>query len=290
MLMQPVTLCRFTAPSHADVRVGLVEGNSVRDLTAVGVHRLHELLELEDLAEHLVRAHQATLPEWSLHQVRLVTPVESQEIWAAGVTYLRSKQARMEESDFSARAYDHVYEAARPEIFFKSVPEKVVSPGEPVGIRRDARWNVPEPELTLVINSSGSLVGFTIGNDMSSRDIEGENLLYLPQAKIYARSCAIGPWVVVGAREHDVRQWTIRLEIDRAGETVFAGETGVDQIKRTFGELIDYLFQSQLFPRGAMLLTGAGIVPPDSFTLAAGDRVRITISGIGTLENPVTVV
>jgi 2-dehydro-3-deoxy-D-arabinonate dehydratase len=216
--------------------------------------------------------------------------VESQEVWAAGVTYLRSKQARMEESDFSARAYDHVYEAARPEIFFKSVPEKVVSPGEPVGIRRDARWNVPEPELTLVINSSGSLVGFTIGNDMSSRDIEGENLLYLPQAKIYTGSCAIGPWVVVGASEADVRQWTIELEIRRAGAVVFAGETGVDRIKRAFGELVDYLFRSQAFPRGAMLLTGAGIVPPDAFTLGEGDRVRIAISGIGALENPVTVV
>ena len=290
MLKQPVTLCRFTSPSHADVHVGLVDGDSVRDLTAAGVQRLDQLLAREDLADHLARAQQARLPEWSLQQLRLVTPVESQEIWAAGVTYLRSKQARMEESDFSARAYDQVYEAARPEIFFKAVPDKVVSPGEPVGIRRDARWNVPEPELTLVINSSGSLVGFTIGNDMSSRDIEGENLLYLPQAKIYARSCAIGPWVVVGAREDDVRQWTIQLDIQRAGESVFAGQTSVDQIKRPFGELIDYLFRSQIFPHGAMLLTGAGIVPPEAFTLAEGDRVRITISGIGTLENPVTVV
>ena len=290
MLKQPVTLCRFTSPSHADVHVGLVDGDSVRDLTPAGVQRLDQLLAREDLADHLARAQQARLPEWSLQQLRLVTPVESQEIWAAGVTYLRSKQARMEESDFSARAYDHVYEAARPEIFFKAVPDKVVSPGEPVGIRRDARWNVPEPELTLVINSSGSLVGFTIGNDMSSRDIEGENLLYLPQAKIYARSCAIGPWVVVGAREDDVRQWTIQLDIQRAGESVFAGQTSVDQIKRPFGELIDYLFRSQIFPHGAMLLTGAGIVPPEAFTLAEGDRVRITISGIGTLENPVTVV
>jgi 2-dehydro-3-deoxy-D-arabinonate dehydratase len=290
MLKQPVTLCRFTSPSHADVHVGLVDGDSVRDLTPAGVQRLDQLLAREDLAGHLARAQQARLPEWSLQQLRLVTPVESQEIWAAGVTYLRSKQARMEESDFSARAYDHVYEAARPEIFFKAVPDKVVSPGEPVGIRRDARWNVPEPELTLVISSSGSLVGFTIGNDMSSRDIEGENLLYLPQAKIYARSCAIGPWVVVGAREEDVRQWTIHLDIQRAGESVFAGRTSVDQIKRTFAELIDYLFRSQTFPHGAMLLTGAGIVPPEAFTLAEGDRVRITISGIGTLENPVTVV
>jgi len=290
MIVKPATLCRFTTAPHADVRIGLVDGGSVHDLTAAGVHRLDQLLERNDLAEELGRARRAALPVWPLEQVRLLTPVESQEVWAAGVTYLRSKQARMEESDFSARAYDHVYEAARPEIFFKSVPEKVVSPGDAVGIRRDARWNVPEPELTLVISSSGSVVGFTIGNDMSSRDIEGENLLYLPQAKIYAQSCAVGPWVVAGAGEDDARKWTIQLEIHRGDKTVFAGETRVDQIKRTFDELVEYLFRSQAFPRGAMLLTGAGIVPPDLFTLADGDRVRITISGIGTLENPVAVV
>src|SRR6188768_2363384 len=290
MMNQPRVLCRFLASPDSDVRVGLVDGDSVRDLTTAGVHRLQDLLEREDLDAQLARARREALTVWPLERVQLLTPVESQEVWAAGVTYLRSKQARMEESDFSARAYDHVYEAARPEIFFKAVPEKVVSPGEAVGIRRDARWNVPEPELALVMNSSGALVGFTIGNDMSSRDIEGENLLYLPQAKIYSGSCAIGPWIVVGAEEHDVRQWGIRLEIDRGGQVVFAGDTCVDQIKRPFGELVEYLFRSQTFPRGAMLLTGAGIVPPDSFTLAEGDRVRITISGIGTLENPVRVV
>jgi 2-dehydro-3-deoxy-D-arabinonate dehydratase len=290
MVISPAALCRFIAAPDPDVRVGLVDGEVVRDLTPAGVHRLDDLLERLDIHEQLARARRAGLPEWPLGEVRLLTPVESQEIWAAGVTYLRSKHARMEESDFSSRAYDHVYEAARPELFFKAVPEKVVSPGEAVGIRRDARWNVPEPELTLVINSSQSIVGFTIGNDMSSRDLEGENLLYLPQAKIYAGSCAIGPWVVVGTDEPDARQWAIHLEIFRGGETVFAGETRVDQIKRTFTELVDYLFRSQVFPRGAMLLTGAGIVPPDAFTLAERDRVSITISGIGTLENPVRVV
>src|SRR5512144_1296056 len=201
MVIPPAALCRFIAAPIPDVRVGLVDGEVVRDLTPAGVRRLDDLLEGVDLHEQLARARRAGLPERPLDEVRLLTPVESQEIWAAGVTYLRSKQARMEESDFSSRAYDHVYEAARPEIFFKAVPEKVVSSGAAVGIRRDARWNVPEPELTLVINSSGALVGFTIGNDMSSRDIEGENLLYLPQAKIYTGSCAIGPWVVVGAVE-----------------------------------------------------------------------------------------
>ena len=165
----------------------------------------------------------------------------------------------------------------RPEIFFKSLPEKVVSPGEAVGIRSDARWNVPEPELALVINSSGKIVGFSIGNDMSSRDIEGENLLYLPQAKIYTGSCAVGPWIVVGHTEVEARQWSIQLEIRRGGTPVFAGETRVGQIKRSFDELVDYLFRSQHFPNGAVLLTGAGVVPPDSFTLEADDHVRITI-------------
>jgi len=284
-------LCRFTAGNGADVRIGLVgDAGTVCDLTAAGVHRLDDLLERSDLGNAFESLTRHALPEHGLDEVRLLTPVESQEVWAAGVTYLRSKQARMEESDFSARAYDHVYEAARPEIFFKSLPHKVVASGEAVGIRRDAHWSVPEPELALVMNAAGRIVGFSIGNDMSSRDIEGENLLYLPQAKIYDRSCAIGPWIVVGPTEEEARQWTVRLEIRRDEAVVFDGATRVDQLKRTFTELVGHLFRSQSFPTGAVLLTGAGIVPHDSFTLNAGDCVRITISGIGTLENPVTVV
>jgi len=290
MTMQKATLCRFTAGPDLEARVGLVEDGSVRDLTTVGVRRLDDLLERLDRAELLAAARRASLPEWPLDGVRLLTPVESQEVWAAGVTYLRSKQARMDESDFSARAYDHVYEAPRPEIFFKSPPHKVVASGDAVGIRQDARWSVPEPELALVMNSTGRVVGYSIGNDMSSRDIEGENLLYLPQAKIYSRSCAIGPWIIVGPTEQDARDWTVQLQIRRNGATAFDGETRVDQLKRTFGELVEHLFRSQVFPTGAVLLTGAGIVPDDTFTLNAGDTVRITISGIGTLENPVVVV
>jgi len=260
------------------------------DLTSAGVQSIKELVERADLTGELLRLSSAVNTQHPVDRVRLLTPVESQEVWAAGVTYLRSKQARMVESEFSASAYDRVYDAVRPEIFFKSMPEKVVSPNEAVGIRQDAKWNVPEPELALVLNSAGKLVGFTIGNDMSSRDIEGENLLYLPQAKIYTGSCAVGPWVVVGVTEEDVRQWTIHLEIRRNGGSVFEGEVRVDQIKRGFSELAEYLFRSQKFPSGAVLLTGAGIVPDDTFTLAANDVVRITISGIGTLENPVAVV
>ena len=225
-----------------------------------------------------------------LADIVLLPPVERQEVWAAGVTYLRSKTARMEESDFSATAYDRVYEAARPEIFFKAVAEKVVGPGDGVGIRGDARWNVPEPELALVMNARGDIVGCTIGNDMSSRDIEGENLLYLPQAKVYDRSCGLGPWIVLGCDEAEARGWTVSITIDRAGREVFSGRTRIDQIKRSFAELAGYLWRSQSFPHGAVLLTGTGVVPDESFTLAAADRVSITIDGIGTLDNPVVVV
>ncbi len=268
----------------------LADDATVLDLSAEGIDRLTSLFEFEGLASQVGALAGQNLPRIALRDVTLLSPVERQEVWAVGVTYLRSKKARMEESDFSATAYDRVYEAARPELFFKAMPEKVVGPGEAVGIRRDATWNVPEPELALVINSRGHIVGFTIGNDMSSRDIEGENLLYLPQAKIYERSCALGPCVTVGAGEPEARTWGIRLEIQREDQIVFHGETSVAQIKRTFAELVEYLFRSQKFPHGAVLLTGTGIVPPDGFTLAAGDRVRIRISGIGTLENPVAIV
>lgn len=289
--MSSMKLCRFEHGSATDIRIGLIQSDqTVIDLSGAGVQSMKELLERPDLADELSRIANYGLAKYPLATFRMLTPVEDQEVWAAGVTYLRSKEARMVESEFSANAYDRVYDAVRPEIFFKSMPQKVVSPGEPVGIRRDARWNVPEPELALVMNSSGRIVGFTIGNDMSSRDIEGENLLYLPQAKIYTGSCALGPWIVVGLTEEDARQWTIHLEIRRGGKPVFTGETRTDKIKRRFDELVDYLFRSQSFPNGAVLLTGAGIVPPDSFTLDAHDSVRITISGIGTLENPVAVV
>ncbi len=280
-------LCRFET-SGPEVRLGLItDGATVVDLSAAGIASLTSLFEapavqLADLAKQNVRH--------ALQDARLLTPVEQQEVWAVGVTYLRSKKARMEESDFSATAYDKVYDAPRPELFFKSMPEKVVGPGEPVGIRSDAKWNVPEPELAFVINSRGSIVGFTIGNDMSSRDIEGENLLYLPQAKIYERSCAVGPVVVVGATEAEARTWSIQIGIERKGVRVFEGETSVGQIKRNFTELAEYLFRCQKFPNGAVLLTGTGIVPPDTFTLQAGDKISISISGIGRLENTVVAV
>src|SRR5437870_4457053 len=281
-------LCRFQNRQQ-QTRVGLLVENAVLlDLSAGGIDQMVTLLETEVLDAELTRLAGQKLPRLSLEEVRLLAPVERQEVWAVGVTYLRSKKARMDESDFSATAYDRVYEAARPELFFKSLPEKVVSPGEAVGIRKDARWNVPEPELALVINSRGQIVGYTIGNDMSSRDIEGENLLYLPQAKVYDRSCAVGPCLRVGVTEAEARTWKIQLRIQRNGEAVFQGETSVSQIKRSFEHLAKFLFRSQTFPHGAVLLTGTGIVPPDSFTLQPNDTIRIEIDGIGVLENFVT--
>ena len=283
-------ICRFTS-KHGELCVGLVaESSAVLDLTPAGITRLHPLLEADDPIAKLSEMARQDLPRIELSEVRLCAPVEQQEVWAAGVTYLRSKTARMEESDFSATAYDRVYAAERPEIFFKSLAEKVVAPGEPVGIRRDARWSVPEPELALVLNSRGSIVGYTIGNDMSSRDIEGENLLYLPQAKIYKGSCALGPWITLGTPETTARAWTIAIEIRRGGQSIFKGETSVGQIKRRFEELAEFLFRSQSFPHGAVLLTGTGVVPPDNFTLQEQDVVRIEISGIGPLQNPVIAV
>lgn len=286
-------LCRFKNKEnqpHA-TRIGLVnEDSTVADLTAAGIEKLTRLLEAEDPVALVGQLAKLNLPRLPLADIQLLAPVGWHEVWAAGVTYLRSKTARMEESDFSASAYDKVYAAERPEIFFKSLPHKVVAPGDAVGIRRDAKWNVPEPELALVMNSRGKIVGHTIGNDMSSRDIEGENLLYLPQAKVYDRSCALGPWIQLGASESEAREWKIKLAINRSGQAVFAGETSVGQIKRGFGDLAEYLFRSQKFPHGAILLTGTGVVPPDTFTLQENDSIEIEISGIGLLKNSVVVV
>ena len=215
-------------------------------------------------------------------------PLVSQEVWAAGVTYYRSRTARMEESKDAGGGsfYDRVYEADRPELFFKATPHRVVGPGGPVRIRSDSRWNVPEPELTLAINAHGAIFGYTIGNDMSSRDIEGENPLYLPQAKVYAGSAALGPCLVID-RALPGPDATIAIEIRRAGMRVFDGQTTVGQIKRPLPSLADWLFRDNSFPDGCYLMTGTGIVPPDAFTLVAGDEIRITLEPVGTLVNTV---
>jgi 2-dehydro-3-deoxy-D-arabinonate dehydratase len=219
---------------------------------------------------------------------RIQAPIVSQEIWAAGVTYLRSKVARMEESKVSGGAdfYAKVYDAERPELFFKSTAQRCSGPGEPVFIRSDSHWNVPEPELTLFANREGKIVGYTIGNDMSSRDIEGENPLYLPQAKCYERAAAIGPclWIPEAPIDPDTR---IHMEIHRKDETVFSGEISINQMKRKHDELIGYLFRAMRFSQGVYLMTGTCLVPPNEFTLQEADLVIMQIDGIGRLENTV---
>jgi 2-dehydro-3-deoxy-D-arabinonate dehydratase len=219
-------------------------------------------------------------------QSLVLAPIVEQEVWAAGVTYFRSRDARIAESKESGGSsfYDRVYSAERPELFFKGAGWRVIAHGGAVRIRSDASWSVPEPELTLVINPSGKLVGYTIGNDMSSRDIEGENPLYLPQAKIYNGSCALGPAVLL-AEEPLPKSTSIEITIQRKTSLVFQGSTTLAEFKRELTQLVEYLFRDQSFPHGVLLMTGTGIVPKDDFTLCSGDVIRITISGIGTLEN-----
>lgn len=218
----------------------------------------------------------------------ILAPVGTQEVWAAGVTYYRSRNARMDESKDAGGGtfYDRVYVAERPELFFKASGRRVIGPGGQVRIRKDATWSVPEPELTLVISSTGVITGYTIGNDMSSRDIEGENPLYLPQAKVYDGSCALGPTLLL-TPEPLPRTTGIQLEVLRGGATAFSGNTTLAELKREPQLLAEYLFRENSFPQGAFLMTGTGIVPGDDFTLAAGDVVRVSIDGIGTLENTV---
>ena len=218
----------------------------------------------------------------------ILAPIVSQEVWAAGVTYFRSRSARIEESKDAGGGdfYDRVYSAERPELFFKATGRRVVGHQSAVRIRSDAKWSVPEPELTLLINPAGEIIGYTIGNDMSSRDIEGENPLYLPQAKVYDGSCALGPCVLID-REPLPTSTPISLEIVRDGRSEFSGATTLAELKRAPATLVEYLFRDNSFPFGAFLMTGTGIVPPNSFTLASGDRIRITIDTIGTLENEV---
>jgi 2-dehydro-3-deoxy-D-arabinonate dehydratase len=249
-----------------------------------------ELINHEELFQYL----RALLNSSELTPVsedfneKILPPIVGQEVWAAGVTYYRSRTARIEESNDAGGGdfYDRVYTAARPELFFKATAHRVAGPGETVRIRSDSNWNVPEPELTLVVTRRGKINGYTIGNDMSSRDIEGENPLYLPQAKVYERSCALGPCVLVTDKALSATT-EIELRIERAGEVVFTGTTTLAQLKRTPESLVEFLYRDNSFPQGCFLLTGTGIVPPDDFTLRTGDRISITIEPIGTLVNTV---
>lgn len=281
-------LVKFTMPGEGE-RMGRLVGDEIVPLasTAGQYQTLTDILEADDPISVIELLADPAAGCISLEAVTLLAPIDQQEVWAAGVTYTRSRTARMEESEGAAACYDKVYTAARPELFFKAMPYRVVGPNQPVRIRNDAVWSVPEPELALVLNSRMRLVGFTIGNDMSSRDIEGENPLYLPQAKVYNQSCALGPCITLEEGMPDLAQIGIHLAVLRKHGIEFEGRTTIGHMHRTFDDLIDYLGRDNTFRYGAMLLTGTGIVPDDDFRLRAGDIINITIDGIGMLVNQV---
>lgn len=297
------TLIRFYHTElDGQARVGLLNDGTVYDISRAvpsvaswmrqsAGRPAEAIADLENLINEA--EHQFPLTDFLMapvsDQPHLLPPVDDQEVWASGVTYERSREARQEESQDGGDIYARVYDAERPEIFFKAQGWRVIGPGGEVGIRSDAVWSVPEPELGVVFNANMEVVGFTAGNDMSSRDIEGANPLYLPQAKVYTASCALGPGIVLNPST-TWPQTTIGLKIERGGAVAFEGEISTARIKRTIDELGRYLGQSYSFPDGVVLLTGTGIVPPSDFTLAAGDVVTVRIDGIGELTNRVKVV
>ena len=244
------------------------------------------LISRDDLSAYLQKQIEKQ-PQVRVMPEHALAPVSSQEVWAAGVTYLRSKTARIDESKTAGGGsfYDRVYEADRPELFFKAAGWRVRGPDDTVRVRRDARWSVPEPEVAICINPHGRILGYTIGNDLSSRDIEGENPLYLPQAKIYDGACALGPAVLI--TQTLPADTTIALRVKRAGQVIFQGETHWQRMKRDPRELVECLYREMSFPHGCVLLTGTGVVPPDDFTLCPGDEIEIDVAGIGQLRNVV---
>ncbi|HTU91356.1 MAG TPA: fumarylacetoacetate hydrolase family protein [Gemmataceae bacterium] len=282
-------LCKVRQTT-GETEVGVVREGRVHFLRrggGDGPNTLSDFLHAADPAA-LVAAHLDANDEGvPLDSVQLLPLLDEQEVWAAGVTYKRSREARERESAGAARFYDLVYNAERPELFLKATPRRVVGPGAAVRIRRDSRWNVPEPELALVVSPQMKIVGYTIGNDMSSRDIEGENPLYLPQAKVYDGSCSLGPVITLASVMPPPERVTIRLTITRGGTGVFEGSTCLSAMKRSFEDLVSWLGRENRFPDGVVLLTGTGIVPPDDFTLQRGDDIAIDITGIGCLRNRV---
>lgn len=287
ILTRKINLLRMKV-YKTDQRILLEEDNQVY----VSTHsHWDSFMNRDDLYQALRQEMAQLAPvgdaDW-LRSQTILAPIGSQEVWAAGVTYLRSRNARMEESQESGGAtfYDKVYDAERPEIFFKATSLRTVGTNDYVRIRKDSTWDVPEPELALYISASGKIVGYTIGNDMSSRSIEGENPLYLPQAKTYDRSAGLGPCVYVSDRPLPPES-RIRMKILRKGEQVFEGETPISQMKRQHTELVEFLFRECSFPQGVILMTGTCIVPDHPFTLQSGDEIRIEIDHIGTLINRV---
>lgn len=266
--------------------VGLLEGQRVIPLST-GHHALSELLHGENPTQSVLELARQAGTTVDLDSIRILAPIDSQEVWGAGVTYERSKQARQEESQQGKSIYDLVYHAPRPELFFKATPGRVVGPDEAIRIRSDSRWCVPEPELAMVVSPRLEHVGFTIGNDVTARDIEGENPLYLPQAKVYDACCALGPAITLTPDMPPLAEIEISMEIDRLGQRIWEGTTAAQRMVRSFRELIDWLGRDNQFPGGVILLTGTGVIPPDDVSLREGDIVRISISGIGTLCNTV---
>jgi 2-dehydro-3-deoxy-D-arabinonate dehydratase len=284
-----VRLCRFVIDDDNEPHFGLALDEGLVDLARVGGPRsLADAMQLPaaELLATLKELGAAGAEKISSDAIRLLAPLDEQEVWAAGVTYLRSRDARMEEST-QRDVYDLVYDADRPEIFFKATPNRVSGPGEPIAIRADSGWDVPEPELVLALNAHGEAIGYTIGNDVSSRSIEGENPLYLPQAKLYSRSAALGPTIVTVDELTASTDLAIELTISRGDETLFRDATSTARLHRPFGDLVEYLFRANDFPAGVFLMTGTGIVPPSEFTLQDGDEVTISIAGVGSLVNPV---
>lgn len=282
-------LGRFLTTDATEPRLGLVVDDRIIPLgTSGGPGDLHAALQLpaSGLDAAIERARAADGDGMPLSEVRLLAPIDVQELWACGVTYRRSRDARMEEST-QQDVYDRVYDADRPELFMKATASRVSGPEREIAIRGDSSWDVPEPELVLVINRHGEVIGYTVGNDVSSRSIEGENPLYLPQAKVYTAAAALGPSIALAWEVEDVGNLAIRLIIRRAGAVLFEGETTTGDIHRPFAELIRFLRRHNTFPAGVVLMTGTGIIPPPEFTLVDGDDVEIAIAGVGTLRNPV---
>lgn len=296
----PKQLCRFYLPNQG-ARIGRVVDESVYDVTASGLSPFATITAL--LQASTARPIDAMLQDVALSSLpayayaaldvapddsvpHLLPPVDRQEVWAAGVTYAWSREARVRESK-SRECYVRVYDADRPELFFKSLGEKVVGPNDWIGLRGDSHWSVPEPELTLVVNPAMQIVGYTVANDVSSRDIEGENPLYLPQAKVYRHSCALGPVITLADDAIDGQDLDVRVMVGRDGHTAFEGETSTSQMHRRLEDLVGFLARYAEFPRGVVLLTGTGIVPGDDFALRDGDEVAIEIEAVGILRNSV---
>ncbi|HHX63534.1 MAG TPA: fumarylacetoacetate hydrolase [Chloroflexi bacterium] len=298
--MPTLSLCRFRIAAGEPPRMGLVADDRLYDLSSlgepqyagIGAWLVSASGRIDEAIDALAAIPDCVQPIASLEALLdpqqapfVAAPIDEQEVWACGVTYEMSREARMRESN-QPTIYGRVYDAPRPEVFFKATPHRVVGPGEAVAIRADSTWDVPEPEMALLVTPVLEIVGYTVGNDMSSRDIEGQNPLYLPQAKTYDLCCSLGPLVRL-ARDFDPLKLAVRCIIRRDGEVAFSGETSTARIHRPLEELVSYLGRCNSFPHGVFVLTGTGIVPPDTFTLAEGDVVEITIDELGTLTNPV---